>query len=102
MTEHRPFVKKKKKKPDLSAPVLLSDSHSDRPGSQQKLDSVPDTQKPTLGSGISHRIQRFTQKCNCWPISGLVLAERRDGQRYLVATAVIDLPGIQRLSDICG
>lgn len=38
---------KKTQKPDLSAPALLSDSHSDRPDSQQKLDSVPDTEKPT-------------------------------------------------------
>lgn len=57
--------------PDLSAPVRLSESHSDHPCDQQKLDSVPDTQKPTKGSGIR---PRFTQNVTiglvhwgCWP-----------------------------------
>lgn len=57
--------------PDLSAPVLRSDSHTDHPSGLQKLDSAPGTQTLTQRSGVGrafHRDLHQKEFLLCWPI----------------------------------
>lgn len=72
--------------PDLSAPVLRSDSHTDRPSCRQKLDSAPGTETPTKRSGVGLAYRDLQQKEFLWrwPIFMVLRAEEGDGQEYLV------------------